>query len=245
MKKILCIGNSFSQDASRYVWGISRADGQEIKIVNLYIGGCDFARHFRNMLSENRAYAFEINGMVRTGIKVSLKEALLMEDWDFITFQQHSLQAADYETYRPYLDRLVEYVRQLCPKAKHMVFQTWGYEEGSKKLQSTPFSSHKDMFLALKKGYAEAKEGIGADGLIPGGEAIYAAVERNLPNIYRDSFHMSLGFGRYLLGLLFFGTMIGEKIEDNAFCDFDEPMTEEEIRAAKEIAVSVLYGNTK
>ena len=35
MKKILIIGNSFGQDAARYVYGISRAAGKELRIVNL------------------------------------------------------------------------------------------------------------------------------------------------------------------------------------------------------------------
>ena len=37
MKKILCIGNSFSQDATRYLEAI--ADG-ELFVRNCYIGGC-------------------------------------------------------------------------------------------------------------------------------------------------------------------------------------------------------------
>lgn len=37
--KILAIGNSFSEDACRYIHKIAAADGQNIKTVNLYIGG--------------------------------------------------------------------------------------------------------------------------------------------------------------------------------------------------------------
>ncbi len=39
MLKILSIGNSFSQDAQRYLYDISKSNGEEIKNVNLYIGG--------------------------------------------------------------------------------------------------------------------------------------------------------------------------------------------------------------
>lgn len=245
MVKILCIGNSFSQDASRYVWGISRADGQEIKIVNLYIGGCDLAKHYRNMMGENRAYSFEINGMINTRVSVSIKEALLMEDWDYVTLQQQSLQSADYETFQPYLGSLAEYIRTMCPKAKLMMFQTWGYEEGSEKLASTVFSTHKEMFLSIKGAYEQAAREISADGIIPGGEAVLMATKHgNLP-IYRDSYHMSKSFGRYLLGLLFYGSMIGENIKDNTFCDFDEPISEKEIALAKDVAIKTLFGDAK
>lgn len=40
MIKILAIGNSFSQDATHYLHQIGEADNIELKVVNLYIGGC-------------------------------------------------------------------------------------------------------------------------------------------------------------------------------------------------------------
>ena len=50
--RVLAIGNSYSQDATRYLYGIARAGGVDVKVVNLYIGGCSLSRHYRNMLSE-------------------------------------------------------------------------------------------------------------------------------------------------------------------------------------------------
>ncbi len=239
MKKILCIGNSFSTDASRYVWGISRAGGQDVKIVNPFIGGCDFSKHYRNMLSENRVYDFEINGMEKTGIKISLKEALLMENWDYITFQQQSLYGSDYETFQPYLNALADYARTMCPKAKLMMYRTWGYEDGSAKLAGTSFATHEEMFLSIKAAYEQAAQAIEAYGMIPAGDAILLANKRGGLKAYRDSYHMSKGFGRYLLGLVFFKTMIGDDIRENQFRDFDEPISEEEIAIAKQLADEV------
>ena len=37
---ILSIGNSFSQDAQRYLHDIAKADGVVLSAFNLYIGGC-------------------------------------------------------------------------------------------------------------------------------------------------------------------------------------------------------------
>lgn len=37
--KVLAIGNSFSNDAMRYLHGIAKADGVDMKTVNLFIGG--------------------------------------------------------------------------------------------------------------------------------------------------------------------------------------------------------------
>ena len=59
---ILSIGNSFSQDAHRYLHAIAKADGVEMNTFNLYIGGCTLSQHYRNMLSGEEAYTLEMNG---------------------------------------------------------------------------------------------------------------------------------------------------------------------------------------
>ena len=98
--EILAIGNSFSQDATRYLHQIARAAGEKLNVTNLYIGGCSLERHYRNMLSGERAYQLESNG-VKTGFPVSLEEALWNRKWDVVTIQQVSSQSIDAETYRP------------------------------------------------------------------------------------------------------------------------------------------------
>lgn len=63
---VLCIGNSFSQDATRYLHQIAEAAEDALKVVNLYIGGCPLRRHYNNILEDAKAYAMEFNG-VNTG----------------------------------------------------------------------------------------------------------------------------------------------------------------------------------
>ena len=121
---ILAIGNSFSQDATRYLQAIARSRGEKWNVVNLHIGGCSLEQHFRNMLRENEIYHLQING-TPSGFYVSLKEALLSRAWDVITLQQASHFSAFYNTYQPYLSELAAYVRKLCPKAKLYIHQTW------------------------------------------------------------------------------------------------------------------------
>lgn len=48
--KILSIGNSFSQDAQRYLHRLAKHEGVQLKTVNLYIGGCSLQRHYENIL---------------------------------------------------------------------------------------------------------------------------------------------------------------------------------------------------
>ena len=230
---VLSIGNSFSQDAQRYLHQISKADGVDICCFNLFIGGCSLSRHHRNMLSEERAYMLEMNGN-STGFHVSLKEALLSRDWDVITLQQVSAQSPNYETYQPYLDGLVAYVRQFVPKAKIAVHQTWAYEQGSARLNDAlKYSDCKLMLADVVKSYEKAAAHIGADFIIPSGEVFGAMVESGIEKVHRDTFHASLGVGRYTLGLIWYKSLTGNDVLENAFCDFDEAVSPEHIAIAK------------
>ena len=88
--KILSIGNSFSTDAQRWLHDIALSDGYALDCVNLYIGGCSLERHYRNMMSGDAVYRYEINGDTGNALPVSLKDALQREAWDVVTLQQNS-----------------------------------------------------------------------------------------------------------------------------------------------------------
>ncbi|MBQ7384104.1 MAG: DUF4886 domain-containing protein [Clostridia bacterium] len=226
--KILSIGNSFSQDAQRYLHGIAKADGTKIKSVNLYIGGCSLRRHYINMLDNNADYDFEFNGE-KTGIKVSIAQALASDEWDFVTLQQQSAQSTRYETFSPYLEALADTVRKYAPHAKIFMHQTWAYEDGSEKLRNLSESwTPEDMLSAVRESYEKAARDIGAYGIIPCGEAMMAATKLGIEKIHRDTFHASLGVGRYLLALCWYKALTGRDISDNSFGDFDVPVTDEE-----------------
>lgn len=231
--KILAIGNSFSNDATRFLHQIARADGQKWQVANLYIGGCSLDRHFRNMLTENDAYELQYNGSP-TGFFVSLKEALLSRSWDVITLQQASHFSAFYHTYQPYLNRLADYIRQLCPNAKLYIHQTWAYEAGSAKLESVDFATPEDMFAAVESAYAQAAEAIGADGIIPSGRMLLALSEK-IGAVHRDTYHASLGPGRYALALLWYRVLSGVGILENSFRDVDVPTDEETLSVIRHL----------
>lgn len=231
---VLSIGNSFSMDAQRYIHRIARADGFALTTVNLYIGGCALSRHHRNMLSGERAYELEINGE-RSGFFVSLKEALLNREWDIITLQQVSGFSMNYDTYQPYLNELVSYVRKYVPKAKIAIHQTWAYEDGSERLVKVlGYKSHTDMFADVEKAYDSAAKDVGADMIIPSGEALERLLSKGVEKVHRDSYHLSYGLGRYTVGLLWYSILSGNDVMNNTFADLDEEVSEREIALAKE-----------
>ena len=60
-------------------------------------------------------------------------------------------------------------------------------------------------------------------------------LKRGIPKIHRDTFHLSLGLGRYAAGLLWYHVLTGRSVADNTFADFDEPVSSEEIAIAKKL----------
>lgn len=236
---ILSIGNSFSHDSQRYLHSIAKADGVELNTFNLYIGGCSLSRHFQNMHSERRVYTLGMNGK-STNFFVSLKEALLNRDWDVITVQQANRQSPNYDTYQPYLDRLVEFIRCLVPKAKIVVHQTWACEQGSKRLnEDLKYSDYREMLKDIINAYKIAAEHIGADFIIPSGEVFGAMLENGIEKVHCDTVHANLGIGRYALGLTWYRFLTGKDIEGNSFNDFDEEVSAEQIAIAKKCVMEI------
>ena len=132
--EILAIGNSFSQDATRYLREIAVAGGQQLNVTNLYYGGCSLAQHVDFASREEAAYEKQVNGDGESHIKATSREVLSSQPWDFVTLQQASHFSADKGTYQPYLMTLAEYVRQYAPGAELVIHETWAYEEGSQRL---------------------------------------------------------------------------------------------------------------
>ena len=238
--RILAIGNSFSQDAARYLRGAAVRAGLNIEVANLMIGGCPLERHYRNMLSGEKAYMLEYNGCY-TGFNVSLNEALLSSHWDVITIQQVSHFAPKYHTYTPYIAELAAYIRRCAPNAKLIIHQTWAYEEGSARLtEELKYEKSADMLKDIVESYNKAANVINADGIIRSGEMMYKLSKSGIDKVHRDTFHASYGLGRYAIGLLWYALLTGNDITDNEFNDFDEEITKEHICIIKDCVKKLL-----
>lgn len=231
--QILTIGNSFSEDATRYLNQIAKAQGVHFDVVNVCIGGCSLERHYRNMLGDKKDYMLQFNGE-HTGFSVTLEEALLSRKWDIITIQQVSHESCKKETFYPYITELADYIRTCQPKAKLLLQETWAYEEGSHRLTvELGYESHKAMLADVQAAYKTAAEREGFDGIIPSGTLFGMMLDKGVEKVHRDTFHASCGLGRYALGLLWFRMLTGKSVAENSFCDFDQPASAEDIAIAK------------
>ena len=216
MLKILSIGNSFSQDAQRYLHGVCESFGKEIHNVNLYIGGCSLERHHTNITEDLAAYTLEVHGK-STGEMISIKDALLSDEWDYVTLQQVSTQSYVADSYYPYVKELADYVRKYAPNTKILMHETWSYAK-----ESLPrrFSRTADMFSRIERIARHVADDIGAVGVIPAGETLERLKDRGL-NAHSDGKHAGRGLGRYALALTWCEYLFGTDSRECTFKDFD------------------------
>ena len=62
------------------------------------------------------------------------------------------------------------------------------------------------------------------------------ATQMGINKVHRDTFHASLGVGRYMLALTWFKAFTGKDISQDSFNDFDSPVNEKE----REIALKAV-----
>lgn len=219
---VLSIGNSFSTNAHKFLPHMAIADGKELLLCNLFIGGCSLEQHWNNWREEKTAYDYEVYLPHETELtrapEVALHEAIEDEEWDIITIQQCSHLSGIPESYSPYLSELVEYCRMVQPKAKIMIHQTWAYESDTNHPGFASYGrSTQKMYEALTESYANASIDADIDLIIPSGRA-WQTARNTIPNrlTVDDGFHGN-DLGCYLASACFYEMIFGESIYDNAF----------------------------
>ncbi len=237
MKRVLAIGNSFSQDANKYLQKISDSAGADITFYNLFIGGCSFERHWNNIEKDLPDYDLEMDG--ETVGKIGLKAALAINKYDYITIQQVSGLSGIEESYHPYADNLVKYILKVQPDAEIVVHQTWSYQKTSSHPDFVRYDCDSEkMFNALKKAYDSLAVKMGELTpskkplrIIPNGQIFqYARAEEIYADdkicLNRDGFHANLIHGRYMLAASWFEAFTGMDISAAPY--LPEGMTKEE-----------------
>ena len=212
--KILCIGNSFSTDATRYLEAMA---GDELMVRNCYIGGCSLERHCTNIEADAAAYEYQKDAVAMNEEYVALSDALTREAWDWITVQQVSSQSGKAVTYEPHLTDLLAYVRKLCPQAKIAFHRTWAYETGADHPGFVHYGNDREtMFAEILTASEQAAAAHGLP-IIPSGDAVQTAgrlpefdAAQGGQSLYRDGFHMHLVYGRYLVGLCWYRFFTGK-----------------------------------
>ena len=218
MKKILAIGNSFSQDATAYLESLA----PDLYVRDLVIGGCSLETHAANLASGAHNYAFEENAVPLTREKVSANEILSSCAWDYVTVQQVSQLAGAPESYEPHLSRVLSFLRELAPHATVLFHETWAYAKDSTHAGFAYYGGNqRRMYDAVRRVTREMAASHGLP-VIPTGDFLQSLRETGpLPgeDYTRDGFHLRIPEGRYAAALVwagFFGSSLTEFIPEGA-----------------------------
>ena len=238
--KILAIGNSFSEDAvEEHLSDLARAEGLDVIICNMYIGGCSIERHVKNLCGDIPDYRYrkiDVEGKMTEVRGYTLEKVLAEEDWDYVSVQQSSPLSGQPESYA-LLPELVEFIRERVPEDAVVMFhQTWAYSKDSK--HKAYVNSDKDqmkMFNAIVGTVAQEVPKVGISLVIPSGVAIQNARTSVLgDDLTRDGYHLAMPKGRYVAACTWLEAVLGVNPVGNDYCP--EGMTPQECKAAQKAA---------
>lgn len=227
--KVLSIGNSFSEDAQRWLHLLAKDNGEDIECANLYIGGCSLETHWLNVTENNAFYDYQVNG-IDAKEKISIADALKRDSWDIVTLQQVSNLSGMPESYEPHLSDLVDTVSTALPDTEIYLHQTWAYEIDSEHPGFASYNNdQKEMHRRIKQTVQMFAEKFNLK-IIPSGDIINSlretTAEFDYPNgglsLCRDGFHLSYDYGRFAAAAMWFATLTGKKIKTTDFEDFDK-----------------------
>ena len=223
--KLLAIGNSFSEDAiEQNLFELAAAAGHQMVIGNMYIGGCSLERHWGNAQSNKPDYDYRkigIDGKMTRTANYTLDKALRDEQWDYVSLQQVSQLSGMYNSFQPYLDSLIAYVRARVPATTKLIWHvTWAYAQNSTHGGFANYDRNQDkMYRAIVEGAQRLKKENAQFSLfVPVGTAIQNARTSFVgDHLNRDGFHLDLVLGRYTAACTWFECLFGTKVVGNRY----------------------------
>ncbi len=166
--QLLTIGNSFAENATRYLGQIAEAAGCELIYAGANLPGGPLSIHWEGVVAhENNSQDGQLYN------NHSLKELLRSKKWDVVTLQQFSWISHEVDTYRPYAKNLFDFVQKHAPSAKILLHQTWAYRADDIE-RITPDYSQEAMHTEIRNAYHTIAKELEVD-IIPVGNAFARA----------------------------------------------------------------------
>ena len=215
--RILGVGNSFTDDGMMYLPFVLQAAGiKNVVLGRLYIGGCTLERQVKEYESNSPSYVYTKsvgNNWTTISKNATLLDGLLDEKWDILVVQQASGVSGMYESYQPWLARLIEILRFNCRNAGATIAwqQTWAYSTNS---NHPEYPNYEQNQLAMYKDIMACNERLmeetPIDVVIPTGTAIQnlRAAMQDARDFTRDGYHLNYKMGRYTAACTWFQALI-------------------------------------
>ncbi len=261
--RILAIGNSFSDDATQYLPDLLEAAGiHNVILGRLYIGGCTLERHCKEFETNGHEYVYLKSTKNKWETIKKYKQGSFMdgvgdEPWDIITMQQGSPKSGRWDSYDPWLGKLIEIVRANCsnPKAAIVWHQTWAYASTYTNRNFANYAYDQQyMFDSIQICVDKARKQFNIPVVIPSGPAVQLMRGTSLKTekeLTRDGFHMDYKYGRYLTACVWFETLIkpvlGVSVKGNSFrnAGTDNEVTDKEAALMQKVAIKAVKAQAK
>ena len=225
--RILCIGNSFTDDGMMYLPELLEAAGiKNVILGRLYIGGCSLEGHCiedQKAPGEGRyIYYKSTENKWEPGVKgTHLHTGIEDENWDIVVLQQQSGKSGWYMTYQPWLNQLIEIVRMHCSNAGACIAwqQTWSYANTSKHGEFSRYGkSCNMMYQSIINCNKQLMEDTQINVIIPSGTTVQNLRETAMADslqFTRDGFHLDYKMGRYAAACAWFQTLVAPVLKTN------------------------------
>lgn len=241
--KVLAIGNSFSQDAvETYLHELAAAAGVKMIVGNLYIGGAPLVLHIENIRGDKPKYSYRkigVDGKKVTTPDTKISEALVDEDWDFISLQQVSGFSGIYSSYEESLPELYNYVLEHVNNPKELkviLHQTWAYQGDSDHKNFTKYDENQEtMYAAISETSKKVMKLVDFDRIVPAGTAIQNGRSSFIGDHFtRDGYHLEVNYGRFTAACAWYEALLERDVRKNPYVPASVKKIEAEI--AKEAA---------
>jgi len=232
--KILGIGNSFTVDAFEdYLAPLAAADGVDLILGYPYKGGTDIDEHWSYVENDEAVYDYRkiVNGQLTKTASTKLIHAIQDEDWDYIFFQTNYTTGGFYDSYFPYINQLMDYVKdnKTNPDAIFGIYMCWAYDSNSGHAGFALYNKDQmKMYNDIVSVTNQLAQTVGVDLIIPAGTAIQNGRTSCIGDRFnRDGFHLNYDWGRYTASCTWYEKITGNNVLNNTY----RPATLSEHRA--------------
>ena len=229
---ILLFGHSYGVDCSEHLPKLIDAAGiKTVRIARFIKGNCSLEERYKYFKDDwTKGYSECEPGSTEYITRpCSFKEAVTARKWDYVIFQTSLENQGKYETYQPYLNEMVAYIRSVSNEkfgAEPVICWNMFWPVSSLLKYAQSLTSNRrlglygydsdNMFRQYMAAAKEMSAETGITNIIPSGTAIMnlRASYLNTPQskaFTRDGYHLSFGEGRYAAACVFFEYMVAPR----------------------------------
>lgn len=171
--RLFVIGNSFSNNATRFLPDLAKEGGHELIMAKAQLGGCSLERHWNGVAA---SLANPEDPKAKIYNKKSLHELISGDKWDVITLQQYSLHSPNVTTYHPFAEQLHAHLKKIQPQAEIVLHQTWAYRVDAQKFGQVASgknaATQREMWENSRASYHQVAKELGVR-ILPVGDAFW------------------------------------------------------------------------